>query len=153
MRYGIFILTLLTLACQQSAPKTAPINNDMWLLKDISDIGEVIEQQQTDWNKGDIKAFMKGYWHSDSLRFITKRGTRFGYDSVESNYLRHYNTPEKMGHLKFSDWEYHRIDYKGTIYNVTGKWKISGNDSADGFFSLLFRKHKEGWKIIVDHTW
>ncbi|MBN8650451.1 MAG: hypothetical protein J0L67_03435 [Cytophagales bacterium] len=35
-----------------------------------SKIREVLTQQQTAWNEGNLEKFMEGYWKSDSLQFI-----------------------------------------------------------------------------------
>ena len=148
------VVSVCILACSPS-PKTSEtaVNSHPNKVEDIVAIGNVLDTQVNAWNLGNVKEFMKGYWHSDSLRFINKKGTNYGYDSVEGRYLRHYNTPEKMGKLSFSQLEYYALDPQSTLYNVTGKWAISGKDSSGGVFSLLFRKQSGEWKIIVDHTW
>lgn len=121
--------------------------------EDTLEIGKILNKQRTDWNNGDIDGYMKGYEHSDTLKFITKNGVRMGYDSISARYKRSYDSREKMGHLDFNDLRYWPISLKPLIYQVTGKWKISGNDSANGNFSLLVRRNDGAWKIIVDHTW
>ena len=120
---------------------------------DYTSIKAVLDSQVIAWNKGDIRSFMTGYWNSESLRFIGKNGVRYGYKSVESNYLKHYNSIEKMGQLSFDSLEFSEISGQDKIANVLGHWKITGKDSAGGFFSLLFKKEDNNWKIIVDHTW
>jgi hypothetical protein len=34
----------------------------------------VLQKQVSAWNDGDINRYMEGYWHSDSLVFIGKKG-------------------------------------------------------------------------------
>jgi len=43
------------------------------------DILKVLHEQQTAWNNGDIKNFMKGYWKNDSLLFIGSKGPTYGW--------------------------------------------------------------------------
>lgn len=148
----LIVVSVILVACSTTSPKTDTANN--YKTEDIVAIGNVLDTQVSSWNLGNVREFMKGYWHSDSLRFINKKGINYGYDSVEARYLRHYNTPEKLGRLSFDQIEYFALDNKQSIYNVTGKWKISGKDSSGGFFSLIFKKVEKGqWKIITDHTW
>jgi ketosteroid isomerase-like protein len=147
MRF-LFIATLLlfSFACTKKA-------NTNLSAEDFKSIKVVLDSQVSAWNKGDIKTFMKGYWNSDSLRFIGRKGVRFSYKSVESNYLKNYNSIEKMGHLSFDSLIFSEISGNDKIANVTGQWEITGANNAGGFFSLLFKKVENDWKIIVDHTW
>jgi hypothetical protein len=147
MRF-LFIATLLlfSFACTKKA-------NTNLSAEDFKSIKVVLDSQVSAWNKGDIKTFMKGYWNSDSLRFIGRKGIRFSYKSVESNYLKNYNSIEKMGHLSFDSLIFSEISGNDKIANVTGQWEITGANNAGGFFSLLFKKVENDWKIIVDHTW
>ncbi|MBU0695740.1 MAG: DUF4440 domain-containing protein, partial [Bacteroidetes bacterium] len=42
------------------------------------EIRNLLETQRQDWNRGDIPAFMRGYWKSDSLMFVGKNGPTYG---------------------------------------------------------------------------
>jgi ketosteroid isomerase-like protein len=143
---SITLLLLLSFACTEKS-------NSNLTTADYKSIKNVLDSQVSAWNKGDIKTFMKGYWNSDSLRFIGKNGVRNSYKSVESNYLNHYKSIEKMGHLSFDSLIFTEISGEGKIANVTGQWKIKGTNNAGGFFSLFIKKVDNNWKIIVDHTW
>ena len=37
---------------------------------DEAAVRKVLATQNAAWNRGDVDAFMVGYWHSDSLMFI-----------------------------------------------------------------------------------
>src|SRR5690606_40403736 len=54
---------------------------------------DVMSQQEQDWNNGDIDAFMKGYWRSDSLMFVGKNGIKYGWQTTLENYKKSY--PDK----------------------------------------------------------
>jgi hypothetical protein len=41
-------------------------------------ISAVLKAQQTAWNRGDVDAFLKGYWHSPELTFSGIRISVFG---------------------------------------------------------------------------
>jgi len=117
------------------------------------EISNVLKNQTDEWNKGNVDGFMQGYWNSKELRFITKRGIKFGYDSVSNGYKRSYNTKEKMGELTFSKLQFFDLNGKD-LKQVFGMWKVSKiNETDSGNFSLIFKQIDGHWKIIIDHTW
>ncbi len=143
--FFIFILLLSACTPQQKQKPTV----------DFKVVEAVMQAQLKAWNQGSVDGFMLGYWHSDSLKFITQKGVRMGYDSVSANYKRHYNTPEKMGQLSFDNLQFYTLDSNAEIVQCTGQWHVMSNDvnGGSGIFSLLFKKINGEWKIIVDHTW
>ena len=116
-------------------------------------IRSVLDSQQAAWNRGDVEAFMSGYEASDSIRFVGATITR-GYRHVLENYHRRYSSKEKMGQLTFSAIEV--VPLGAEYASVLGKWHLDRSPEAGGevggFFTLLFRKTDNGWKIILDHT-
>ena len=70
------------------------------------------------------------------------------------NYRRRYPTKEKMGRLTFSEIEVTPLGAE--FASVIGKFNLDrtaeAGGPANGIFTLLFRKHTSGWKIILDHT-
>ena len=140
------LIVLILLSCnssEQEATQTTP----------EKEVTMVLEQQVKAWNNGDIDGFMKGYWTSDSLKFITKRGVRYGYDSVALNYKRSYADKQKMGHLEFSNLTTESLSIDHSIMNVCGNWEISGSYHANGYFSLIMKRINGQYKIVIDHTW
>lgn len=113
-------------------------------------IKKLMEDQEASWNRGDIRAFMEPYWHSDSLRFIGSKGITYGWQNTLDNYLKSYNTPEKMGKLHFTILH---TDAFGTgVVHVTGKWQLEREKPVGGYFTLVWKKIKGQWVIISDHT-
>ncbi len=56
-----------------------------------------------------------------------------------------------MGTLTFSDLEFVVLD--DDIAVVLGSWALAGPpEKPHGKFTLTFRKFKEGWRIVMDHT-
>ena len=53
-------------------------------------ITKVMNQQELDWNDGNIDGFMQGYWQSDSLMFIGKNGIKYGWKTTLDNYKNSY---------------------------------------------------------------
>ncbi|CAN5241596.1 nuclear transport factor 2 family protein [soil metagenome] len=114
-------------------------------------IRKVMDEQVLAWNRGDVEGFMQGYWKSETLVFVSGDNVRRGWQTVTDNYKKSYNTREEMGILSFSDLEITVLSKDSA--SVLGSWKVQAkpNDSQ-GKFTLLFRKFKDGWRIIQDHT-
>ncbi len=144
--YLLSFLLIILASCNKPQPK--PV--------DFAEIEKVLNQQTAEWQKGNIDGFMQGYWHSDSLQFITARGIKKSYDSVSNNYKKHYDTPEKRGFLTFRDLQFQTLDAACEIVHCTGRWHIAANEKdaeKSGIFSLIFKKINGEWKIVIDHTW
>jgi ketosteroid isomerase-like protein len=119
--------------------------------KDVIAIQQILDHQTASWNKGDLDAFMVGYLHSDSLVFIGKAGPKYGYDNTLANYKKGYPDTSHMGKLHFDIVSIKPLGK--THYFVIGKWHLARTvGDLNGIFTLVFRKTKEGWKIIADHS-
>ena len=111
----------------------------------------VLQKQVSAWNDGDINRYMEGYWHSDSLVFIGKKGCTYGYEATLKNYKKAYPDKSAMGQLLFSDIHFKKISRRN--YMVIGAWHLQRSiGNLDGCFSLLVRKSKRQWHIIADHS-
>ncbi|MFN3345260.1 MAG: YybH family protein [Chloroherpetonaceae bacterium] len=115
---------------------------------------EVLDAQVRAWNQGDVSAFMNGYLDSDSTRFVSAKGVSEGYQRVLARYRSAYPTKEKMGELSFSDLNVRLLSSELAI--VIGKWNLKRSEqdggNISGYFTLIFQKTANGWKIIHDHT-
>lgn len=115
------------------------------------DIRKVMDDQSAAWNRGDIDAFMAGYWKSEKLVFISTDNVTRGWQPTLDRYKKSYDSRAKMGVLKFSDLEFFVLSKDATI--VLGSWELTREkDNPHGKFTLTFRKFKDGWRIIMDHT-
>lgn len=114
------------------------------------DIVAVMDAQTAAWNRGDIDGFMLGYWNSDDLVFVSNDVTR-GWRPTLERYKKSYATREKMGTLKFSDLRVNVLSKDAAV--VLGSWSLArASDNPKGKFTLIFRKFKDGWRIVHDHT-
>ena len=118
---------------------------------DEKEVRKILSEQNEAWNRGDVEAFMVGYWENDSLMFIGSSGITFGYKNTLADYKKRYPDTAAMGKLFFDLIEV--IKLSNEYYHVTGKWhlKRSIGDSG-GHFTLLFRKINGKWVIISDHS-
>ena len=119
--------------------------------KTIAEIRAVLDSQRDAWNRGDIDGYMQGYDRSDATVFVSGDSVNHGWQTVLDRYKRNYSTREKMGKLTFSDLETKLLNSKTAV--VIGRWHLQrANDEPHGRFTLIFRRTKNGWKIIHDHT-
>lgn len=119
--------------------------------KDQKAIANVLEKQRLAWNNGDLLGYMNGYWHSDSLVFIGKRGPQYGWQKTYDNYLKSYPDKAAMGELHFTLLKIECIDKKNAF--VMGKWLLKREkDEPQGYFTLRLRKINGEWKVVYDHS-
>ena len=138
----ILFFALVAIAHAQS-----PVNRQ----KAESDILAVMDAQAAAWNRGDVEGFMRGYWNSPDLVFVSGANVTRGWQPTLERYQKNYDSKEKMGALKFSDVEITVLSKDSAV--VLGSWSLArANDNPHGKFTLIFRKFKEGWRIIHDHT-
>ena len=119
--------------------------------KTVAAIRAVLDAQVAAWNRGDIDGFMDGYWRSPETVFISGDTVTHGWQTVLDRYKKGYDTREKMGALAFSDLEIKVISKDAAV--ATGRWQLArSGDTPHGRFTLIFRKTKDGWRIVHDHT-
>lgn len=112
---------------------------------------KLMQEQEAAWNRGDIKAFMQGYWKNDSLTFTGASGLTYGWQNTYEGYLKRYDSPDKMGQLKFTILQLKPLGKKH--YSVIGQWQLTRSaGNVGGHFSLILKKFREGWRIIADHS-
>jgi beta-aspartyl-peptidase (threonine type) len=120
---------------------------------EVEAIQSVIERQQADWNKGDLDAFLTGYWNSPRLVFQSGGERYDGWEATRDRYRKRYKAEGKaMGKVAFSGIEIERLGSDAAL--VRGAWRLSMPDGSrpGGLFTLVFRKFEGGWKIVHDHT-
>lgn len=110
-----------------------------------------MDDQSVAWNNGNIDGFMAGYWNSEKLTFISGLDVTRGWQPTLDRYKKSYDSRAKMGVLTFSDLEFTILSKDAAV--VLGSWALArNNDNPHGIFTLTFRKFKEGWRIVMDHT-
>jgi len=142
-------LTLLITCCILAAAfvRAAPEQS----ANPVTEIQCVLRRQQDAWNRGDIDGFMNGYARSPSTVFVSGDEVRRGWETVRERYRGKYSDRAKMGTLAFSDIEITPLSADAAV--VLGRWRLKrANDEPHGRFTLIFRRLREGWRIVHDHT-
>lgn len=114
-------------------------------------IKKVLDEQAAAWNRGDIESFMQGYWKSPEMMFVSGDSMTKGWQPTLERYKKSYDSKAKMGILSFSELEMTLTGKDSAV--VFGRFTlVRETDKPTGLFTLNFRKFKDGWKIILDHT-
>ncbi len=116
-----------------------------------NEIVTVLTAQTAEWNAGSIDGFMRGYWNSPELVFLSGDNVTKGWQPTIERYKKNYDSRAKMGILTFSNLEIEVLSKNAAV--VLGSWALAREkDNPKGKFTLVFRKFKDGWKIVHDHT-
>jgi len=147
MKKFFFAFSLLFLVLASSAQS----NPAKQMSSDERTIRSEIEKQRQYWNTGNLKSFMDTYWKSDSLMFIGKSGVTYGWEKTLENYEKGYPDTAAMGKLNFDILEVKRLSV--IYFFVVGKWHLTRSiGDVGGHFTLLFKKVKNKWVIVADHS-
>jgi ketosteroid isomerase-like protein len=139
--------------CVSQAPSAGREQNgsDAQLAAEQEAIRALLTAQVSDWNRGDVRAFMQGYWSSPKTEFVGSNGILRGWRTVLERYRKQYPDRAAMGHLSFSGLEINALAPDAAL--VVGHWQLKRqSDAPGGVFTLVLKKFPEGWRIINDHT-
>ena len=140
--YFSFILFLLGF-CINIQAQNSSYNEDK------AAILEVMQEQEKDWNNGDLEGFMQGYWKSDSLKFYGSNGLINGWQKTLDRYNSAYPTKAETGTLKFVINDVSKIE--SNSYWVMGEYHLTRDvGDANGVFIIIFKKINGQWKIVAD---
>jgi uncharacterized protein (TIGR02246 family) len=127
--------------------------------KDEAQIRTAMADSVTAWNNGDLKTFVSYYEDSPLTTFVGPTNT-YGTSGLLERYKKSYATHEQMGTLTYSQLEVRLLPTSTGVVEyaiMTGHFHldrttrgVAKND--DGYYSLVWHKTKDGWKIILDHT-
>ena len=121
------------------------------LEKDSLAIIKILYEQQNEWNRGDIDAFMKGYLKSEKLVFSSDSGPIYGWEATRDRYKKTFSNRQKMGELKFDIFNITGLS--STVIQLQGKFYLTRSmGDTQGYFSINCIRIKEQWYIISDHT-
>ena len=113
----------------------------------------VLDDQTAAWNRGDLDAFLEGYWRSPRVVFQSGGTRHDGFDAMRNRYRQRYQGDGKaMGQLVFSGLEIEPLAADAAF--VRGRYTLTMPDGTrpTGLFTLIVRRLDTGWKITHDHT-
>jgi beta-aspartyl-peptidase (threonine type) len=129
-------IPLEKMAVAPRAPSLSPADEEQ--------IRALLDTQVAAWNRGDLKAYLAPYWRSPELEISTPTTSLRGWDATREFYRTNAGRP--MGNLEL------RTDHVGrqeeNKASVSGRWKLTGQKTTTGTFSLLLRRFDSDWKVV-----
>lgn len=153
-KYYALLVGMVTVLCLLSGciihVEAVQTVGDSRYAREVDSIRDVLSRQAQAWNRGDIEAFMDGYWDSPQLSFSSGGRVTRGWTQTRDNYFRRYPNRDVMGYLAFDNLEITVM--KPGVALVLGRWHLNREKPIGGVFSLFFRKIDRQWLIVHDHT-
>jgi beta-aspartyl-peptidase (threonine type) len=119
----------------------------------VDEVKTVWTAQVDAWNRGDLDAFMTGYWKSPDLVFFSNGTETRGWQATLDRYRARYQGDGKqMGTLEFPQLDFLMLGTDAAL--ARGRWRLTMPDGSEpsGMTSVIFRKLPEGWRIVHDHS-
>ncbi len=147
----LFQMLLLMLIATPLLIKAQPSSVNRRDSRTSAAVRAVIDTQRDAWNRGDVDGYMDGYQRSSTITFVSGDSFTRGWQTVHDRYKKNYDTREKMGTLTFSDLDVMVLSPDTAM--VLGRWHLQrATDEPHGRFTLIFRRTRQGWRIVHDHT-
>src|SRR5262245_12223192 len=119
----------------------------------VAEVTAVWNAQLEAWNRGDLDAFMTGYWNSPDLVFFSNKTETRGWQQTLDRYRATYKAEgRQMGALDFPQLEFKALGPEAVL--ARGQWRLKMPDGKEstGMTSVTFLKLPEGWRIVHDHS-
>lgn len=118
-----------------------------------AEIRAALNAQVAAWNRGDLKGYMQGYWHSQELTFFAGDKESAGWEAAYQRYRTAYvGKDREMGKLAFNNLRVERLGNEAAF--VRGRWQLTMKNGSQrsGLFTVVLRKFDDVWRIIHDHS-
>jgi beta-aspartyl-peptidase (threonine type) len=113
----------------------------------------VLAAQTEAWNRGDLESYMAGYWKSPDLVFFSNGQETRGWQPTLDRYrTRYQGAGKQMGVLDFPAMDILTLGPDAAL--ARGRWRLKMSDGKEltGMTTVVFRKRREGWRIVHDHS-
>jgi ketosteroid isomerase-like protein len=152
MRASMLLVAAVLAACRGSArPTAAPSPGpDRAALARL--ISAQLERSASDWNRGDLNAFLSDYAPESTTTFVDGRRARAGIDFIRGVYAPRFSPGARRDSLHFEELEVRPLS--ATLALVTARYILQSKAdvTASGPFTLVMERRQEGWKILHDHS-
>jgi ketosteroid isomerase-like protein len=103
------------------------------------------------WNRGDLRGHLAIY--DKSMTAMTKGGPRPGVAELERSFMRTFFRDGKpKQQLRTEQVAIRRLSADAAL--MTGRFVLTGGGEPEqsGWFTLVWQRTAEGWKVIHDHS-
>lgn len=141
------LCALASAACAPRAPAAAPA---AWPSAE-AEIRQRLQASADAWNAADLKGHLALY--VDSVTFMTASGPRPGVAPVEEAFSRTYwRDGRPLQALRFEQVAVRPLGRDAALQ--TGRFILSGGGQPEqsGWFSLIWVRTPQGWRVVHDHT-
>ncbi|MFC4349206.1 YybH family protein [Kordiimonas lipolytica] len=112
---------------------------------------ERLHTMAADWNRGDMTAFLNGYWNDEGFVFAAGKSASRGWQSTRERYATHYPGRDKMGQVTFSEISARR--FSGTSGMIFCRWTLDfGDHSATGYATFILERKGDTWRVTHEHA-
>jgi len=116
-------------------------------------IAAAMQQSAAAWNRGDLDAFLAVYKDDAHTAFMAPTIT-YGLTDIKARYARSYfKNGKPSGQLTYDDLKFRPLGSDHVL--LTGRWHltdVSTGKKQDGYYTLIWERTSNGWKIIHDHS-
>jgi uncharacterized protein (TIGR02246 family) len=119
--------------------------------KDEKEIRAALERTSKGWNDGNLNEYLSAYTKGATEMLST--GPAGGVEAIEKTMKEGFwKTGKPLQTLRYENLEVRMLGKKGAL--VTGKYVLTGADKPDrtGWFTTVWEKTKDGWRMIHDHS-
>ena len=118
-----------------------------------AEVRALLDAQVSAWNRGDLEAFMAGYWRSPELVFCSGATVTKGWDATLERYRKRYQAEgREMGRLAFDSIEVMALGEDAAFARGAYRLRLRDGSEPNGLFTLVLRRFPDGFRIVHDHT-
>ncbi len=118
-----------------------------------AEVRALLDAQVSAWNRGDLEAFMAGYWRSPELVFCSGATVTKGWDATLERYRKRYQAEgREMGRLTFDAIEVMALGEDAAFARGAYRLRLRDGSEPNGLFTLVLRRFPDGFRIVHDHT-
>lgn len=141
-------LTLLAICLLLSVSAFAQTTK---MSKDEQQLRALLNGTAEGWNKGVLEQYLSVY--TPDATEMRSTGPAGGVEKIEETMKNGFwKTGRPIQNLRYENVVVRMLGKEGAL--VTGQYILSGADRPDrtGWFTSVWKKTKDGWKMIHDHS-
>lgn len=150
MRISRFVLACCA-AVLVAGCGTPPVDAEQQQAQDRAEMTASLAQSAAAWNRADLKGHLALY--DPSVTMMTKTGPRPGVAPIEAAFgERYFKDGKPKQALRMESASIRMLSPTSAL--MTGRFVLSGGELPEqsGWFTLLWVKTAQGWRVVHDHT-